>query len=557
MMKKLLTKTLLVAATLLLGGGANFVWGDTTIGATGSNWQTDGSYTDAAILSEGKCRTFTFTVDELGTNGYDSYCLNVTNTGSPQVFNANTYLFIRSSDRWYTYDAPGNYTIYNANTYGATSVNSVITGATVVMSVRRLNKELIVSEEITTTSSDKYYCYYVQDLGTTEDLYAFLAADFAKLTISSDVTTDIDLSDKVEIPIGDGTNFLTSYVKTLEPNGVVNLQFVNTDVASQSQDYKTWGVELIFNDGENHYFDINSGDLNPWGDLLKSGTPEAVDAKIHTLSKSSNWPASGIRSKLEGATITLTVARNGRVVTMTAVNTPTSGDPFSFTYTLEPKDAYTDFGTGNIEVRLIARNCRINNYYPISKVNAEVTKYGWATFSSPYKLDFSGVENLEAYAVTDHVGSVVTKSDALGVVAANKGVLLKGVEGSNSTYYNIPVSTGEAYDGTNLMVAGTGASVSAEEGKTKYVLGVSGSDKAEFQKIVSTSATVATGKAYLQFNEVISARAMSFEGDDVTGVENIEAPAEATLKEGKFIENGKLVIVKNGMKFNAAGQQMK
>ena len=132
---------------------------------------------------------------------------------------------------------------------------------------------------------------------------------------------------------------------------------------------------------------------------------------------------------------------------------------------------------------------------------------------------------------------------------------MKGAAGD----YNIPIVGSSSTDvSANLMVAGTGASVSKEVDKTKYVLGVSAGGEAEFQKIDGTAATVATGKAYLQFNEEIGARAMSFEGDEITGIENVvAAPAEATLKEGKFIENGKLVIVKNGMRFNAAGQQMK
>ena len=139
---------------------------------------------------------------------------------------------------------------------------------------------------------------------------------------------------------------------------------------------------------------------------------------------------------------------------------------------------------------------------------------------------------------------------------------MKGAKGD----YNIPIVGSSSTDvSSNLMVAGTGASVSAEEGSTRYVLGVNNNstpdddsdDFAEFQKIVETAATVAKGKAYLEFVGESLARSMRFEGDDITGVENIEAIAEATLKEGKFIESGKLVIVKNGMKFNAAGQQMK
>ncbi len=185
-------------------------------------------------------------------------------------------------------------------------------------------------------------------------------------------------------------------------------------------------------------------------------------------------------------------------------------------------------------------------------VSATIGAKGWATFSSDYALDFTGISDFEAYMITGHDGTVVTKSQVTGTVPAGTGLLLKGDAGN----YTIPVVASSSTDvSANKLVAGTGESVSAEGGKTKYVLGVSGSDEAEFQKIVSTAATVAKGKAYLQFNEEILARTMSFVGD-ITGVETVEAVSEAKAKEGKFIENGKLVIVKNGVKFNAAGAKL-
>ena len=51
--------------------------------------------------------------------------------------------------------------------------------------------------------------------------------------------------------------------------------------------------------------------------------------------------------------------------------------------------------------------------------------------------------------------------------------------------------------------------------------------------------------------------AMRFAGDNITGVANVEAAAEAKAKEGKFVEGNQLYIYKNGVKFNAAGQQVK
>ena len=189
----------------------------------------------------------------------------------------------------------------------------------------------------------------------------------------------------------------------------------------------------------------------------------------------------------------------------------------------------------------------------LHSVPVTITSAGWATFSSDHALDFSSVSSLEAYMITGHSGNVVTKTQVTGTVPAGTGLLLKGVAGN----YNIPVAASSSTDvSANLMVAGTGASVSYEAGKTKYILGLNGAD-AEFQKLVDggSSATVAKGKAYLQFNEVISARSLYFE-DEVTGIANVEAAAKANAKEGKFIENGKLVIVKNGVKYNVAGAKL-
>ena len=175
-------------------------------------------------------------------------------------------------------------------------------------------------------------------------------------------------------------------------------------------------------------------------------------------------------------------------------------------------------------------------------------------FSSDYALDFSkATAGLEAYMITGHEGDAVTKTQVEGTVPANTGLLLKGAAGS----YTIPVVASSSTDvSANKLVAGTGAAVSAVVGNTRYVLGVSAGDEAEFQKIAETPATVAKGKAYLEFVGESLARTMSFEGDKVTGISEAKSEVEFA-KEGKFVEGGKLVIFKKGMKFNANGQVVK
>ena len=509
-----------------------------------------------------------FTVDELANLWYAGYVIDVTKTAALAENSENAYTFIRSCLFDYHVGAEGTWSTgakYNAHTFGETTINNVIVGATVQLNIRRFDTYLIIRSDITTTTNAEYHHYYVQDLGTTDDIYIFLCGDYAKLTITSDVTADTSFDNPVEMLIGKEDNtdgWASTYINPLKPNSSMSLHFKNyTNGASATNTYDNWTVQFNFweptandNAGADQWFNLTSADLNPWGEI-------STNKKRGTAVRSSNWPStdSDIKTKFNNADVTLTITRCGDEVTFVSVMTPESGEPFGFKYTLVPSDTWTNFAESDIYIRLIGRNCHMYNYYPISKVNAEVSQYGWATFSSPYKLDFSDITGLQAYAVTGHSGTAITKSDALGVVAANAGVLLKGTEGTTSTFYNIPVSTGEAYDGTNLMVAGTGAAVDAGSGVTRYVLGVNETtNEAEFQKIVGTPATVAAGKAYLQFNEVISgARALRMSFGDETAVESVKAAAETAKKNGAYLENGKIAIYKNGVKFNVAGQQMK
>lgn len=551
MKKQLLMKTFLVAVCMLVGANA---WADVTIGATSKGWADAGSY-KGYLVSANKTLTLTFTVTDY-SGDWAGYVVNLTKTNAISIGGDNGYVWFRSPDfAWFKTNWNTGAVVSNTNTKGDMSQSdwqAFIKDATTVMDIQRFGTQVFIKTTVTKDATS-YTHYFVQEIGTTKDVYAFLCADAAVINISSDVTTETETVESTTATIGSSLNdgaFVASPVTTLAPESMLNMHFTNH--SAKSATYQNYGIELVYSD---KYADIVLGG-GRWGALLEDTPSKPENKKEETF----NDFGGDFKDKMDGADVSLTIARSGRVVIITAVHTPAdAGTPFVLKYTLEPNaTAFPNFATEDIQVNLATDGSHITYKFPITKVNAEVTKYGWATFSSPYKLDFSGVDGLQAYAVTDHEGSVVKKSAALGVVAANAGLLLKGTEGTSSTFYNIPVSTSEAYDGTNLLVAGTGASVSSEEYKTKYVLGVSASSEAEFQKIDETPATVATGKAYLEFNEVISARSMRFEGDEITGIENVvAAPAEATLMEGKFIENGKLVIVKNGMKFNAAGQQMK
>ena len=193
----------------------------------------------------------------------------------------------------------------------------------------------------------------------------------------------------------------------------------------------------------------------------------------------------------------------------------------------------------------------ISVFYPGSTVTAEIGSTGWATFCTVVPLDFTSVTGLKAYIVTGHEGTAITTTQITGSVPANTPLLLEGATAE------IPVAASSSTDvSANKLVAGTGAAISKEDGKTKYVLTAEGVT-AVFKRIDATKATVAVGKAYLKFNEEISAPALSLEiNGDVTGIDtiqkqtvngefyNLNGQRVAQPTKGLYIVNGKKVVIK-------------
>ncbi len=205
----------------------------------------------------------------------------------------------------------------------------------------------------------------------------------------------------------------------------------------------------------------------------------------------------------------------------------------------------------NIQFTLEAESRFYVEVYGTSLKSTSVTisEYEWATFVSDKALDFTD-SDVKAYVVTGHTGTAIEKNNDVKKIPANTPLLLNAFKGS----YIIPVTAEPGTITTNKLKAGDGSAISQESGKTKYVLGVDGGN-AQFQKIVSTPATVPVGKAYLEFNEVIESRTLGFD-DEVTGIKNIKVGTEDNVyydlngrrvlypTKGLYIVNGKKVVMK-------------
>lgn len=198
---------------------------------------------------------------------------------------------------------------------------------------------------------------------------------------------------------------------------------------------------------------------------------------------------------------------------------------------------------------------KIEVFYELTDDNVTVGSSKLVGFCSEYKLDFSAT-GLSAYKAKVNGGKVVLTKVADGIVPANTGVILNGVADD----YNLPITTADATTdfSDNEMVGVTQRTQvlwNPLADVYNYIL-----QSGEFKK--ASNGYLKPNRAYLSTSYDVTANAreyleISFEDDDVTGVENVnrstitnnqfydlqgrkvEQPAK-----GLYIVNGHKVVIK-------------
>lgn len=192
-------------------------------------------------------------------------------------------------------------------------------------------------------------------------------------------------------------------------------------------------------------------------------------------------------------------------------------------------------------------------FTPIASVSKTITAAGWATYCSPYALDFSGdIEHLDAaYIVTGGAAGVLSMDEVTGTVPANTGLLLKG-EGECV----IPVVASSSTNVSANKLVGVTEETEIDA-NTGYVLMASPS--LGFYKNANAF-TLGANTAYLPvgFDESTPDAAPSAfrivdEVNGATDIQNIEANEKAV----KFIENGRILILRDGITYDALGRKVR
>ena len=184
-------------------------------------------------------------------------------------------------------------------------------------------------------------------------------------------------------------------------------------------------------------------------------------------------------------------------------------------------------------------------------VSKNITSAGWATYCSPYILDFSSsIDNLtNAYIITGATGNTLNLTPITGTVPAETGILLEG-EGNVA----IPVATSSSFNvSANKLVGVTEEYSLAANGG--YVL-LNGANGVGFYINPDAAFTVGANTAYLPV-DFADARAFYLFDEDATGINavsttkgetgnyyNLAGQRVAQPTKGLYIVNGKKYVVK-------------
>ena len=256
---------------------------------------------------------------------------------------------------------------------------------------------------------------------------------------------------------------------------------------------------------------------------------------------------------------TFQVLKSEDGIKYTALDTYTSlgakqGKIYSLASTIRfIKWMYTDKNTGNVALG----NIRVTK----KEEKGTISACGWSTFSCTSPLDLSTISNGAAYYVSSASGSVVTLSPTTNTVPAGEGLMIKGAAGAN---FAINVAESGTAINDNLLKGQTAIRKIAASGigipaKYHYVFGYEDSSTFGFYNL--TSATlIPVGKAYLETTSALTPAVgapaiirIIDEENNATSIERLDGKTDAI----KFIENGQIYILREGVVSDALGRIVK
>lgn len=186
--------------------------------------------------------------------------------------------------------------------------------------------------------------------------------------------------------------------------------------------------------------------------------------------------------------------------------------------------------------------------------NLKVNNGKLGTFIAPFDVVLP--ENVKAYSATSDAEKVILNKEYEGkeTLPAGTPVIVYGDGVSvNETFYGIPTE-----DENQTVGALTGILADKNIPANAYVLQTQAGNQAFYQ--LEESAPGSLNRCYVTANSVgASARlTIRFAGEDPTAINALEAAEveDGSLKDGKYLIDNKIILVKNGVRYSANGQKL-
>lgn len=168
-------------------------------------------------------------------------------------------------------------------------------------------------------------------------------------------------------------------------------------------------------------------------------------------------------------------------------------------------------------------------FIKVTEVPLTIAANDYTTLCLPFNVKLPEGSAVKAYYASQATGDVLKLTEITGIIPANEGVILQNTNKSEVANINLTITTEEATLNGNRL-EGVTAKREGYDALSNYVLadknGTTGFYKAKFTAIVAN-------KAYLPVANVQNAQgvmmAFSF-GDEVTGIDNVNAAAPAAKK---------------------------
>lgn len=179
----------------------------------------------------------------------------------------------------------------------------------------------------------------------------------------------------------------------------------------------------------------------------------------------------------------------------------------------------------------------------------------WGTLFS--QVNFTRPAEWTLYQCARHIDGVLTLDPYTGGDTKNKPYLVKTTATEDKTYQIIGYANGAATANKKIGLL-TGVIVeNTKIPENSYILASKDGVQA-FHKVTTNAMTAQLNKAFLTLpTSASTARSIIFIEDEATSINEIFGAEESVANNGKFVENGRVVIVKGGVKYNIAGQIVK